>query len=601
MARSKAATPATDPEAEVKRGRLCRLTVRNFRCIGPEGVSVELDDIVVLVGPNNSGKSSILRAYEAIMQDGSKEGHLCTDDFPDGRPGDGRVIEIELVTEVLDGQPGAVWLADDQGRPWVEGAGPAYVKELWRWTEPGAGKRCGWNAVEGHWDNKVPWGAPNVANARRPEPHPVKAFDPPEAQAKQINDLLRTVIVENAKKLTDENGCNVYERLLADVSAFQELALGSTKDRVRGYEDRLNEIVAAVFADHVVCFTQGHEATEKSVTLFPALGKLLMGPTDGHKAGLDYQGSGARRTMLWAALRLLSEEKSLSGRPHVLLIDEPELCLHPNAVRDACEVLYNLASQSGWQVMITTHSPIFIDLKRDNMSIVRVARTAGAAVTGTTLYRPTLCSLSPNDRENLKLLNILDPHVAEFFFGGRVVIVEGDTEFSVFRLLVDNDRERFRDTHIIRARGKATIASLVKILNHFATPYAVLHDSDSPRTVRRKRGSNDRQEIVNPAWTNNQKILDAVILAPKRDNVLLAASIGNFEHAFYDEQLSGEKPFTAVSKMQNDAALRSRIEELLDSLLDHTKKLPSGVIAWNNDNQLRDAYIERFGSELPHD
>jgi putative ATP-dependent endonuclease of OLD family len=39
----------------------------------------------VLVGPNNSGKSCILRAYEVVMEHGSTEGELTMNDFPKGR------------------------------------------------------------------------------------------------------------------------------------------------------------------------------------------------------------------------------------------------------------------------------------------------------------------------------------------------------------------------------------------------------------------------------------------------------------------------------------------------------------------------------------
>lgn len=46
------------------RSKLLSIYVKNIGCIGPEGVQVKLDDILCLVGPNNSGKTTILRAYE---------------------------------------------------------------------------------------------------------------------------------------------------------------------------------------------------------------------------------------------------------------------------------------------------------------------------------------------------------------------------------------------------------------------------------------------------------------------------------------------------------------------------------------------------------
>ena len=48
----------------MERSHLVRMRVRNLGCIGNEGLTVELDDIVCLVGANNAGKTTVLRAYE---------------------------------------------------------------------------------------------------------------------------------------------------------------------------------------------------------------------------------------------------------------------------------------------------------------------------------------------------------------------------------------------------------------------------------------------------------------------------------------------------------------------------------------------------------
>src|SRR5690606_2289287 len=39
---------------------------------------------------------------------------------------------------------------------------------------------------------------------------------------------------------------------------------------------------------------------------------------------------------------------------YMLLIDEPEIALHPNGIRAASKVLYDLAKDSAWQVMLST-------------------------------------------------------------------------------------------------------------------------------------------------------------------------------------------------------------------------------------------------------
>ena len=67
------------------RSKLVRMFVRNIGCIGPDGISAALDDVVCIVGRNNSGKSTLLRAYE--LAQGSEKFDWSRDRFaqaPDG-------------------------------------------------------------------------------------------------------------------------------------------------------------------------------------------------------------------------------------------------------------------------------------------------------------------------------------------------------------------------------------------------------------------------------------------------------------------------------------------------------------------------------------
>ena len=63
----------TTQELALESSKLKKLIIKNFRCIGNTPVEIELNDIVVLVGPNNVGKSTILRAYEVVMNHGSND------------------------------------------------------------------------------------------------------------------------------------------------------------------------------------------------------------------------------------------------------------------------------------------------------------------------------------------------------------------------------------------------------------------------------------------------------------------------------------------------------------------------------------------------
>ena len=576
-------TTLVSDNPDIPKPRLIKLTIKNFRCIGRTGVTIDLNDIVVLVGANNVGKSSILKAYEVAMSQGSSEAKLTIEDFPNNKIDTNNLPEIELHTIVHDNSPGERWIC-------ILENGDKLVQERWIWEDVGTQpKREGWDVEEGRWSSNVPWGAPNVANSRRPEPHPVYAFDAPEKQTNTIKKLLVDTLTERVKNLKSANQTedNDYHQLLEKVRQLQTKIVLETKDQINEINNELTKMVEKVFPNYKIDFdAKPEDDLDKAINLFKTEPQLLMGVDGGHLTSIDRQGSGARRTLLWSALKFISEnnQKNKEGntRPHLLLIDEPEICLHPNAIRDACSVLYDLPNTGNWQVMVTTHSPIFIDFSRDNTTIVKVEKNSNGSISGTTVFRPDKVQLSSDDKLNLKLLNMCDPYVAEFFFGGKVIIVEGDTEYVAFNHIKTKKPDIYKNVHIIRARGKATIVSLIKILNHFGSSYSVLHDSDMEHTTTGSK---------NPAWGNNLNILNAINSKPIGVQTRLLASLPNFEEAYFGEKIKVEKPYHALKTIQQDEEKSNLIESLLESLTNHTATVPANCIEWNDIDHLKDKLV----------
>lgn len=586
MAKAKAMAVAAvsliSDDPAIQKPRLTKLIVKNFRCIGTTPVSIDLNDIVVLVGANNVGKSSILKAYELAMSQGSNKGKLKIEDFPNNIIDPDNLPEIELHTIVYDNSPGERWIT-------VLPNEERLVKERWIWANEGDPKREGWDAEAHAWSDQVPWGAPNVANSRRPEPHRVDAFDPPEEQATAIKDLLMKAVndrVKNLKSANQEEEENEYHQLLSKVKELQKKIVADSQEQIDAVNVELSQQFEKVFPNYKIDFdAKPEDNLDKTINLFKADPQLLMGPVDGYLSTVERQGSGARRTLLWTALKFLSENNQkgkdeAAVRPHLLLIDEPEICLHPNAIRDACSVLYDLPNSGNWQVMVTTHSPIFIDFSRDNTTIVKVEKNVAGAIQGTTVFRPETAQLDDDDKRNLKLLNLCDPYVAEFFFGGKVIVVEGDTEYTAFNYIKASNPEVYKDIHIIRARGKATIVSLVKILNHFGSSYSILHDSDTPMTAD--------GAMANPAWGNNPNILAAIAAKPAGTQTRLLASLPNFEKAYFGEVIVTEKPYNALRTISEQPAKFAIVETLLQALIDHNAAIPDKCAEWKTIDDLQE-------------
>lgn len=585
---SKEAAEITEftPAAAAPRPRLKTLVIRNLGCIGNDAVTIELDDIVVLVGPNNVGKSTILRAYELAMSEGSARAKLSLDDFPHRRVDSEGLPQIELHTVVFDNSPGERWID--------RASGEGVVRERWTWSRDGvAPTRVGFDTMEGKWaEDGVPWGAANVANGKRPQPHRIDAFALPEAQAKQVTDLLLAALKDRIKEtpiaIADDDGNPVktpYGEMLDIFVELQKSIVQETEVKIRDAEAQLTGFISEIFRGYRVEFdARPEEDIANALNFFKAGAQLKMGPDAGFLSSIERQGSGARRALMWAALRFVTESSATGAntRPHVLLLDEPELCLHPNAIRDACQVLYDLPLSGNWQVMVTTHAPAFVDLSRDNTTIVRVERAPTNQVYGTTVFRPRSVRLSTNEKSELKLLNLCEPHFAEFFFGGETILVEGDTEYTAFNHVRRAFAPEFAHVHIVRARGKAILGLLSRIINQFGGTYAVLHDSDSPKTQRTRKGV--IEVIANGAWTNNENIRAEVALAPGQ--VRLVAALQNFEMAIFGEESTSEKPYTAKVKLEKDAGAEERVRQLLGALVDFEQELPPGFYEWTSLDEL---------------
>ncbi|QMV65603.1 AAA family ATPase [Pseudomonas berkeleyensis] len=556
-------------EEGTPRPRLHKLIIQNFRSIGSTPVEIELDDIVVLVGANNAGKSSILRAYEIVMSHGSSAGKLNINDFPNGIVEREALPTIELQTIVFSDAPGERWLG-------VQANGEFLIRERWIWDSPTKDPmRQGFDVQKGDWDAQVPWGAPNVANAKRPRPHRIDAFASPDAQANEIINLISSLLKERVQQIKSDpaQALSDYELVIEKIKLLQTKAVEATEAEVASIESEITKYLDRLFPNHHVKFDAKPELDiEKAYTPFKTTADLLMGPKDGYLSGIANQGSGARRTLLWAALKYLSEAKDREGtRPHVLLLDEPEICLHPSAIREARAVLYDLPQTGNWQVMITSHSPIFIDLSKDNTTIIRVYRGEGNEVESTTLYRPTRAKLDDDDKKNLKMLNVCDPYVNEFFFGGRQIIVEGDTEYTAFSIIRDIYVDEYKDVQIIRARGKGIIPSLAKVLLQFSKQFTILHDTDSPLTAAGKG---------NPAWGMNGTIASVLKLDNAEGRVRLVACRTCFETALFGKESKDEKPYRAFVRIQNDAESAEKVKALLDYLLDASKPKPVNCLEW---------------------
>ena len=559
--------------------KLKKIIIRNFRGIWPEWVEITLDDIVVLVWPNNSGKSTVLKALKKISDNNLS---LCIDDFYNKDVTS--KIEIETHTWIADPSTHNVndtWVNSDK-----------IVIEKWFVNETHDSLiRVGYNVKKWDWANvwdspQAPFASDAASQQFRLLPTYISAFESPEEQSKEISKLISNQI--NDKIRADFKEKPETDSIAKSIKSLYDAMKEQADKESEVFSLEIKDVLSKIFTNTKVCIMTNFSNPDFIWSFWKA-GDISLNIND---VELSHQWGWMQRTLVLAILKLLSEktepkkktwtikkktaeEESTTQieRGKILLFDEPEICLHPDSIRQAKEVLYNLWMSEKWQIMVTTHSPVFIDLTEDNTTIIRVDKSSKEGTVK--LYRPQDSSLSTDDKEALKMLNICDPHVAEFFFSSRVIVVEWDTEYTAFNTIISSDKEKYRDIHIVRARWKFTIIPLIKILSKWWVRFSILHDSDTPMTEKGK---------VNSAWTANEKILSTI--SETWSNCRLIASKLNFESAFFHSEVKSDKPFNAYQKMETPEICHN-VSVLLDYLAYLGETLPvSWVLAYKTIDDL---------------
>lgn len=579
-----------------KRSKLLKLRVRNIGCIGPEGIEVALDSIVCLVGKNNVGKSTILRAYELAQGgkfDPSRDRCLWA------KPGEYSEVELDIHIPEGIGNIAEAWkIVDGDNR---------IIRSKWRWEEcSDKAVRLTWEPSSGDWsESEKAGGADNVFKSRLPKPLRVGSLEDAGDTEKVLLGLALEPLITRVTEEQD-NEDSELSQLIKQISGAV-VKLGAE------YEKRLEEIAEKVQKGYGNIFPGSQLKIDLAMSVPPLkIGDLLKtGSSLRIKEGqsetaVSQQGTGARRALFWSMLQVHNELKRTSEQrtayrknletqikkekdekrkqeltaslaahddgsaiPHgsddpalpgyLLLIDEPENALHPMASRSAQKHLYELARDPDWQVMLTTHSPYFVNPLADHTTIVRLERQMGdKSPILTRTYISDTISFSTEEKQQLQAVQQMDVGFSEVFFGSYPLLVEGDTEHAAFiAAILEDDHELSDKVCCIRARGKAILPALVRMLDHFKIPFGILHDVDWPYNSKGKCGM----------WSMNGNIYEEV---KKCRSAGLAVrhrySIPDFERFLGNIELSKDKPLEAYKLTKEKPVVKANVQKLIEDL-----------------------------------
>lgn len=378
-----------------------------------------------LVGQNNTGKSTILQAIRWAL----KPSALKASDFCDLSKPLAVSMKIEGVTEEI--------LRRVPERKHRTAIAP-YCRDGVLWirvhatgTKANAQSRHVWDAdrysgedVPAVWRD-YPTGLPQAVSALLPEPLYI------EAMHDVTEDLGKAKAGTTIKRLLDE----IMTPVLSAHSELQEAL-----DTMRGVLSVSGKSRSSHLEDFDAQSTKALEAFFPGLLLdldiqvvdirdlFKAGDLNVTDKTTNDRRRFDEMGTGAQRAIQMALVRYLAQLRypdSEAKSRRLLLIDEPELYLHPQGVVRLRNALGQL-SERGFQVVFSTHSPLM--LSRENAAdtlIVRKTDASGAAVR-IPLRDAVEKALQDAESQSRTLFEL--GNLAEIYFSDKVVLCEGKTD-----------------------------------------------------------------------------------------------------------------------------------------------------------------------------
>jgi predicted ATP-dependent endonuclease of OLD family len=152
---------------------------------------------------------------------------------------------------------------------------------------------------------------------------------------------------------------------------------------------------------------------------------------------IENQGSGMVRAAAFGMLRFrqkwLSQKEDEHIRSLLICFEEPEIYLHPSAANQMRNAIYELSSNSS-QIIATTHSPFIIDLSKKPRQILNRLSIDGNEIKILPFsVSDSFHLLVDDNKQYVKMLLKIDDYVSRVFFTENVIIIEGDTEDILIR------------------------------------------------------------------------------------------------------------------------------------------------------------------------
>ncbi len=494
--------------------KIKKITVDGFRCLLDFEVTFE-DDLTVIVGENDAGKSSLVECLKVVTQGREVE----IDDFNHNLD----VISISINTDEFKfskqykKNETVITEGDLTASPTVE-----YINSIRSWLN-----NANLDLEDADEQGKIKQTA--------------KIFGIPVRANSNIANLKTSIlemldddnVVITGATFPSFNNIQLDGRHFENVSGFfKEVFLKGKQSEIWDEEINDERTIEEFVKDKINSYSTHIEQSIVDTGILRRMQLFLKDLTEvkiepvfqkkdlnidakvkfienGQEVSIDKKGDGTKRRITMALLEYKKEQALLDhDTSTIYLLDEPDTHLHVKAQIEFLNTVKDFA-RTGSQVILTTHSPFIINSVQpkklrllenlDNHSRIKYIKSDVEAA----------------DR----ILRSIGVENTYLFFARHIIIVEGETE------------EQFLPSHFIKSFDETISSSLIKIINckgitnipGFAKAMLEIHNPENIHLLYDNDASPELTELINELGVPDER---KYIIGTKE-----------FEDAFSDEAL----------------------------------------------------------------
>ena len=458
--------------------KLSEITICNLRSISRQ--TFPLNNMTALIGYNNAGKTNILMGIRWLLSPFSLDVSFFDDsNIPVEVEGHFQGISEAVLNRLGEEKSREIvpFLAGESLRvkkvQRVPGIPPENV-ELWVLTPPNrqTSTRKGWMRATDEFRHAF----------RRMFPEPIAIWD--FEGNKAFTKLLHEIFKPLERRFGGE-----FNDILSKFSDMLSPGGENQAAEIRSFDREVNEKLQPLFPSVRVELDIPIPTLE---TFLKTASLKVIDEDDGFERDINRMGAGSQRAIQMAMVRYLAEIKKHHNNHYLsrtmLLIDSPELFLHPQAVELVRVALKNLSNE-GYQIVYATHSAQMVTSEDVSTSLlIRKNKERGTFMRKR--MEDAVHQVVQDAPSQLQMLFSLS-NSNELLFADYVLLTEGKTEWRVLPALFERITGKsfaLIKCALVRQGGVSNTRKSMQVLNAMDMPVRAIVDLDYAFTTATRDG-----------------------------------------------------------------------------------------------------------------